>query len=102
MAQLWNQFRFFVKESYEKRFAASMGGCILGFFHSRDWAFVRLPDWIAPYIKDSWVVTKGFLVAFITSLITSYGTHLFQKKIKPHLDGTKRERKKSTKPRRRA
>src|ERR1700748_1682984 len=86
METIWERIRSFIRESYQKRFAASFGGCLLGFIHSRYWGFVGFPLHVAHWVVDAWVIVKGFIIAFITSLITSAGAYLFQKHIKGYLD----------------
>lgn len=99
---IWREFTDFVRESYQERFIATFGGILIGFHHAGGMLFIGSNFHVARWIIATLVIIKGFAIAAITSLVTSYMAYLFNKHIKKYLDGKNNQKKRKSQGRKAA
>lgn len=94
---IWAKLVGFVKESYLYRIKETFVGVIMGFDISRHLLF---SGWIATLVSTWWWLIKAvgsLLLAFVTSMLTSYGSVLVKRWTDPEKKSKKDDQRKSKK-----
>jgi len=95
---LWNRLIGFVKDSYTKRIRQAFSGVVMGFLAANGLLFSGP---MADLVTAGWWIAKGVgsvILAFTTSLATSYGAYLVeQHKNRKNVTQSQRRKRKGDK-----
>jgi hypothetical protein len=91
----WTRFIAFIKDSYTARIKHAFSGVLMGFIAGQHLLFAGA---LADLVTAGWWIFKGIstvVLAFFTSLATSYAAYLIDKHKNKNNESRKRPRKKA-------
>ena len=76
----------FVKSTLTERLFESGTAACVAIYLFRDRIFAEIPPYVIPHLAGVWIIIKGVFTGMIGGFSASFGTYLFNKKVKSYLD----------------
>ena len=76
----------FIKSTCTERLFESGSAACVFIYIFRDDIFAEVPSYLIPHLLGVWIIIKGIFTGIIGGFSASFGTYLFNKKIKSYLD----------------
>ena len=83
---LWARLIGFIRGTLTERLFESGSAAIVAIYIFRDRIFADIPVYVIPHLFGAWIIIKGIFTGMLGGFSASFGTYLFNKKVKSYLD----------------